>query len=168
MRPERRSGISNAVELGKVDAIIDNYASDRSCLIAILQDAQDEYGYLPEAVLKHIAEKFNAPLIQVFGVATFFKAFRLTPRGEHTVRVCLGTACHVRGAPSLLEEVERKLKVDVGGTTDDGMFTLETVNCLGCCALGPVTVIDDEYFGQMSSTKVGSLLRKYSKSGEGH
>lgn len=167
MRPERSSGISKTVELGKVDAIINNYGFDRSCLIAILQDAQDEYGYLPEAVLKHIAEKLKVPLIQIFGVATFFKAFRLTPRGEHTVRVCLGTACHVRGAPSLLEEVERRLKVDVGGTTDDGMFTLETVNCLGCCALGPVTVIDDEYFGQMSSTKVGSLLKKYAKAGDG-
>jgi len=155
------------VELERIDAIIDNYDPDGSSLIAILQDTQEEFGYLPQSVLKRIGERLGVPFVQVFGVATFFKSFRLSPRGEHLIRVCLGTACHVRGAPSLLEEIERRLDVKVGDTTEDREFTLETVNCLGCCALGPIAVIDDEYFGQMRATKVGSLLKKYAKAGDG-
>jgi NADH-quinone oxidoreductase E subunit len=159
--------IMESVGLEKVDTIIDNYESDKSSLIAILQDAQAEYGYLQKDVLKHVAAKLDIPLIQVFGVATFFKAFRLKPKGRYLVRVCLGTACHVRGAPSVLEETERKLNVKAGETTDDGLFTLETVNCLGCCALGPVAVVDDEYVGQMTATKVASLLKRYAKKSKG-
>lgn len=159
--------ISIKMELERTDAIIDSYDLDGSSLIAILQDAQGEFGYLPQSALKRIAERLNIPLIQVFGVATFFRAFRLTPRGEHIIRICLGTACHVKGAPSLLEEVQRELNVGVGGTTIDGMFTLESVNCLGCCALGPVAVVDDEHFRQMNAIKVASLLKRYSRSGEG-
>lgn len=155
------------VELERINAIIDDYDPDGSSLIAILQDAQEEFGYLPQSALKRVAERLGVPFIQVFGVATFFKSFRLTPRGEHLIRVCLGTACHVRGAPGLLEEIERRLDVKVGDTTNDDTFTLETVNCLGCCALGPVTVVDDEYFGQMSATRVVSLLRRYAKKDEG-
>jgi NADH-quinone oxidoreductase subunit E len=164
---EKSSEIMDSVEMGKVDTVINNYGSDKSSLIAILQDAQAEYGYLPQEVLRHVAERLGIPLIQVFGVATFFRAFRLKPKGRYLVRVCLGTACHVRGAPSVLEETERRLSVKAGGTTDDGLFTLETVNCLGCCALGPVTVVDDEYIGQMTATKVASLLKKYAKKSKG-
>jgi NADH-quinone oxidoreductase E subunit len=155
------------VGLEKVDAIISNYESDKSSLIAILQDVQAEYGYLPKEVLKHVAARLDIPLIQVFGVATFFKAFRLKPKGRYLVRVCLGTACHVRGAPSVLEETERKLNVKAGETTDDGLFTLETVNCLGCCALGPVVVVDDETVGQMTATKAASLLKRYTSESKG-
>lgn len=164
---ERTGEIVETVGLEKVDTIISNYESDKSSLIAILQDAQAEYGYLPKEVLKHVASRLGIPLIQVFGVATFFKAFRLKPKGRYLVRVCLGTACHVRGAPSVLEETERKLNVKAGETTDDGLFTLETVNCLGCCALGPVIVVDDETVGQMTATKVASLLKRYANKSKG-
>lgn len=164
----RKKKFENSIkaELERIDAIIDNYDPDGSSLIAVLQDAQEEFGYLPQSALKQIGERLGVPFIQVFGVATFFKSFRLTPRGEHLIRVCLGTACHVRGAPVLLEEIERRLNVKVGDTTEDRKFTLETVNCLGCCALGPIAVIDDEYFGHMRAIRVDSLLKKYAKTGD--
>jgi len=97
-------------------------------------------------------------LIQVYGVATFFKAFSLKPRGEHLIKICVGTACHVRGAQSVLDETKRQLGINVGETTEDMRFTLETVNCLGACALGPIMVIDDEYFGEMSPKKVKEII----------
>lgn len=164
---EKTGETKETLQLDKVDRIIKNYESDESSLIAILQDAQAEYGYLPKEVLKHVAAELDIPLIQVFGVATFFKSFRLKPKGRYLVRVCLGTACHVRGAPSVLEEAERKLKVKAGDTTSDGLFTLETVNCLGCCALGPVVVVNDETVGQMTATKVASLLKRYTRNNKG-
>lgn len=133
-------------------------------LISILHDVESEYNYLPRAALEHVADRLKLPLNQVFGVATFFRAFHLTPRGKHLVHVCLGTACHVRGAPRVLEEVERELSIKAGNTTKDLTFTLERVNCLGSCALGPIVVIDKKYFGHMSPTKTLSLLRKYKKS----
>jgi len=147
----------------KVKAIVDRYGGKHDSVIAILQDVQMEYHYLPEHALRAVASQLGLPLIQICGVATFFKAFSLKPRGEHTVTVCLGTACHVRGAPAVLDEVKRQLGIEPGNTTDDMSFTLETVNCLGACALGPILVVDDEYQGQMSSRKVKKILNKYKK-----
>lgn len=146
-----------------VARVIDDNQATPDNLIAILQDIQAEYRYLPEAALKQVAERLNLPLIQVYGVATFFKAFSLTPRGEHIVTVCLGTACHVRGGKSVLEEMERQLGIKNGQTTKDMKFTLEAVNCLGACALGPVVVVDDVYHGKMSSGKIKKLLTNYRK-----
>ena len=103
------------------------------------------------------------PLIDVLGVATFFRAFSLKPRGRHTCTVCLGTACHVRGGPKILDEFERRLGVKAGETTSDNMFTLETVACLGCCAIGPVVVVDKNYYAQVNIRKVGPILKKYQK-----
>jgi len=153
--------------LKKVDFVVDQYDCNRDSLISILQDVQAEYRYLPEEVIRRVAKRLDLPLIQVYGVATFFKAFSLKPRGEHLVRVCLGTACHVRGAPAVLDEVKRQLGVETGDTTKDMKFTLETVNCLGACALGPLLVIDDKYQGQMSPGKIKKALRDYNKSTEG-
>jgi len=147
----------------KVKAIVDRYGGKHDSVIAILQDVQSEYHYLPEHALRAVAGQLGLPLIQICGVATFFKAFSLKPRGEHTVTVCLGTACHVRGAPAVLDEAKRQLGIEPGNTTDDMRFTLETVNCLGACALGPILVVDDEYQGQMSSRKVKKILNKYKK-----
>jgi NADH:ubiquinone oxidoreductase subunit E len=147
----------------KVKAIVDRYGGKHDSVIAILQDVQLEYHYLPEHALRAVAGQLGLPLIQICGVATFFKAFSLKPRGEHTVTVCLGTACHVRGAPAVLDEVKRQLGIEPDDTTDDMRFTLETVNCLGACALGPILVVDDEYQGQMSSRKVKKILNKYKK-----
>jgi len=128
-------------------------------LLSILQDIQAECGYLPEEKLIETAETLDMPLIDVYGVATFYKSFSLTPRGRHQVKVCLGTACHVRGANRIVEEIERKLAIRPGETSEDGEFSLETVMCLGCCAIGPVVVIDGKYYGQVTPTKVESILR---------
>jgi NADH:ubiquinone oxidoreductase subunit E len=155
------------VDFKKVDTIVDEYGCNRDSLISILQDVQNEYHYLPEDMLRQVARRLELPLIQVYGVATFFKAFSLKPRGEHMVRVCLGTACHVRGAPAVLDEVKRRLGVEPGETTKDMQFTLETVNCLGACALGPLLVMDDKYQGQMSPGKIRKVLRDYKKDTEG-
>jgi NADH-quinone oxidoreductase subunit E len=147
----------------KVKTIVDKYGGSHDSVISILQDVQSEYHYLPEDALRAVASQLGLPLIQVCGVATFFKAFSLKPRGEHTVKVCLGTACHVRGAPVVLDEAKRQLGIAPGDTTDDMRFTLETVNCLGACALGPILVVDNEYQGQMSSDKVKKIINKYRK-----
>jgi len=144
----------------KVKAIVDKYDRNHDSVIAILQDVQSEYHYLPEHALRAVASQLGLPLIQICGVATFFKAFSLKPRGEHTVTVCLGTACHVRGAPAVLDEAKRQLSIEPGGTTEDMRFTLETVNCLGACALGPIMVIDGKYHGQMSPRKAKKVLKK--------
>ena len=144
-----------------IEAIIDKFQSDKGQLVSILQDVQAEYYYLPKDALEKVSQFLDIPLSQVYSVATFFRAFSLTPRGRHLIKVCLGTACHVRGAARVLEKVERDLGVSRGETTDDLKFTLETVNCVGCCALGPMVIINEEYFGQMKSHKVSSLLAGY-------
>jgi NADH-quinone oxidoreductase subunit E len=147
-----------------VDKILDSYNRDKSMLISILHDIEDTYNYLPKTALEQVADRLKLPMNQIYGVATFFKAFHLTPRGEHLIHVCLGTACHIRGGPQVLEAIERKLNIKAGETTKDLAFTLERVNCLGCCALGPVVVIDKKYFANMNPTKTLSLLKKYEKS----
>jgi len=145
----------------KVTAIVNRYGCSRDSLVSVLQDIQSKYRYLPEDALRAVAQQLDLPLIQVYGVATFFKAFSLKPRGKHMVSVCLGTACHVRDAPRVLDEVKRQLGIEPGETTEDMRFTLETVNCLGACALGPIVVIDGQYDGQMSPGKVKKTLKKY-------
>jgi len=147
--------------LEKVDEIVDRYNRDGSMLIGILQDIQQECQYLPKEVLFHLRDKLKVPLPRIYAMATFYKAFSLQPRGKHLVQVCLGTACHVRGAPKILEEIERKLNIQSGNTTKDLNFTLETVNCLGACALGPIMVIEGKYFGKMTSGKVEGILKTY-------
>lgn len=132
-----------------------------SCeLIEVLQDVQQEHNYLPEDVLKTVAKELAIPPIEVFRVANFYKAFTLKPRGKHLLTVCLGTACHVRGAPKFLDEVLGQLNVRPGETTADGKFTVETVNCLGACALGPIAVLDAKFYDHMSSAKLRALVQK--------
>ena len=145
-----------------LNAIIKNYDGKKEFLICILQDVQNAFEYLPRQALVHVSEKLDIPLIQVYGVATFFKTFSLIPRGGHTCTVCLGTACHVRGAEKVLDKIKRNLDIDVGETTKDMQFTLKTVNCLGACALGPMVIVDDDYHGHMSQSKVDEVLNKYS------
>lgn len=132
-----------------------------SCeLIEVLQDVQEEYNYLPEEVLRVVSDRLTVPLIEVFRVANFYKAFTLKPRGKHLLTVCLGTACHVRGAPKFLDEVLGQLKVGPSETTEDGEFTVETVNCLGACALGPVVVLDGKYYDHMTTQKLRNLIQQ--------
>jgi len=151
----------------EVLALVGKYGGNRDSLISILQDVQAEYRYLPEDALRAVAMQLNLQLIQVYAVATFFKAFSLKPRGEHMVSVCQGTACHVRGASAVLDEVKRRLGIEPGETTQDMRFTLETVNCLGACALGPIMVVDGDYHGQMSPAKVKKALKQQKRNPEG-
>jgi NADH-quinone oxidoreductase subunit E len=130
----------------------------RKDLISALQDLQLKYNYLPQDAVIQLAKDLDIPLIDVYGVATFYRAFSLEPRGKHIITVCLGTACHVRGAPRIVEEFERRLSIKSGQTTDDNLFTLETVNCVGACALGPIAIIDGEYYGHMTLKKVELIL----------
>ena len=146
---------------GKVESLIDSYADKKEQLIALLQDIQTEFNYLPRDVLVKVSQRLDIPLSQIFGVATFFRAFSLKPRGRHLVTVCLGTACHVKGGQRLVDKMERDYKVKSGDTTDDLRFTLETVNCLGCCALGPVVVVDGKYESQVNPDKLDRVLRSY-------
>jgi NADH-quinone oxidoreductase subunit E len=146
-----------------VNAILSKYKKDQSSIIAILQDIQEQEKYLPRDALEYVGQKLDIPLSKLYHLSTFYSAFSLEPRGKHLINVCLGTACHVRGASKLVDRLESALGISAGGTTDDLTFTLETVNCLGACALGPVLVIDGEYFGQMTPEKVEDLLQKYRK-----
>ncbi len=128
-------------------------------LLSSLQEIQREFGYLPEKSLREIAVKLDIPLIDVCSVATFYKSFSLKPRGRYHVKVCLGTACHVRGSNGILREVEKRLGISPGETSPDGKFSLETVMCLGCCAIGPVMVVNNKYYGQMTSVKIERILK---------
>jgi NADH-quinone oxidoreductase subunit E len=129
-------------------------------LIAVLEGIQSKYGYLPEEALREVAESTGRPLVDIYGVATFYRAFSLKPRGKHLVSVCLGTACHVRGGPAIAEEISHQLGIRAGETTLDREFTFETVNCLGACALGPVIVIDGHYFPKVRKSNVKEILEK--------
>ena len=146
-----------------IDRILEKYGYKDSAVIAILQDLQEEDNYLSENDLVYISENLPIPLTRVYSIATFYNAFSLTPRGKYPISVCLGTACHVRGAPMVLDRLRLELDIDVGGVTDDGLFSLETVNCLGACAMGPIVVVGKDYHGQMTPAKVGSSLKKYQK-----
>ena len=148
-----------------VAPIIEKYKGHRGGLISILEEIQGKFGYLPEDVLRVVADKTGRALVDIYGVATFYKAFRLTPRGKHLTSVCLGTACHVRGGPAVAEEFEKQLGVDAGGgTTEDKEVTLETVRCLGACALGPIVVVDGHYFANVNTIQVEQIIAK-TKSG---
>jgi NADH-quinone oxidoreductase subunit E len=147
----------------RIDEIIDSYGGSRESMITVLQDANKAFNYLPEPVLHRIATRLDVPYAEVYGAASFYKAFSLEPRGKHIVQVCMGTACHVRGAQRILEEFERRLDIPAGATTKDDLFTLETVNCLGACALGPIVAIDGDFHGSMTASKVPRLLDTYAE-----
>jgi NADH-quinone oxidoreductase subunit E len=144
-----------------VKSILAKYQRNRGMLVSILQDIQAEYNYLPKESLVKVSKDLDIPLSQVYSVATFFKAFSLTPRGRHLINVCLGTACHVRGAVRIMEEIERDLSIKEGETTKDLKYTLERVNCVGACALGPIVIVDGEPVGDMATNKVKPLLDSY-------
>lgn len=145
----------------RVDKILDKYQRHEGFLVSILQDVQAVFNYLPREALERVSQGVGVPLTQVYSVATFFKAFSLKPRGRHLINVCLGTACHVRGGARVLDKVELELGIKSSETTADDRFTLETVNCVGACALGPMVIIDGQYSGEMTTDKVRPLLEKY-------
>jgi NADH-quinone oxidoreductase subunit E len=145
----------------KLDRIIENFNKSRGSLIGLLQDVSESYGYLPKKVLEEISEKLNVPQSHLYSLTTFYTSFRLEPMGKHHCAICVGTACHVRGASGVVDAIERELDIKAGETTKDGKFTVETVNCLGACALGPLVVIDNDYHGKLDQRKAVKLLKKY-------
>lgn len=153
------------MELTQLDEIIEKYRYDESGIIGILHEIQEKERYLPENALRYVCEKLDIPASQIYHLATFFKAFSLVPRGKHNITVCLGTACHVRGGQKIVENLERELKIKAGETTKDKLITLETVNCLGCCAIGPIVVVNGEYHGEMGSQKALKLVEELRKEG---
>jgi NADH-quinone oxidoreductase subunit E len=148
----------NKSDLSLLDGVLEKYASVKGSLITILQQAQEIYGYLPTDVIYYIAEKTNSTPAKVMGVATFYTQFRLQPIGKYLIMLCQGTACHVNGSAKILKTIEEELAIKDGETTQDGLFTLKTVACLGCCSLSPVMMINEETYGSLDSKKVISIL----------
>lgn len=144
-------------ELAEIDEIAGKYGGDRSALIQVLLEVQRENRWLPKDALKLVSQRLGVPLTQIYHIVTFYKAFSLMPKGRHSVSVCLGTACQVRGAPRLLDKVIETLKIKPGETSTDMRFSLDTVNCLGCCALGPVMVVDEEYHSKPSTKEIEQI-----------
>jgi NADH-quinone oxidoreductase subunit E len=144
--------------MAPLDRILEEYAGQKGAVIPILQHAQEAYGYLPKEILAQISKKNGIPLSRLIGVATFYAQFRLTRRGKHLIRVCDGTACHVRGATKCIETMEQALGVPAGGTSEDYMYTMEIVYCLGSCGLAPVAVVDDKVFGRLTPNSLVDQL----------
>ena len=151
------------IDLSQLDAVLERRKGEKGSLIPILQETQEAYGYLPRAALARIADQVGVPFSQVYGVATFYSQFYLTRRGRNVIKVCDGTACHVRGAPRNMSTVEKELGVQPGGTTEDYQFTYEVVYCLGACALGPVTVVNGNVKGRCSTERVHQLVEELRK-----
>jgi NADH:ubiquinone oxidoreductase subunit E len=153
------------LDLSKLDPILEKFRGQEGALIPVLQEAQAIYGYLPEGVLKAISQGLKISMSRVYGVVTFYSQFYTTKRGRHTVRVCRGTACHVRGGKGILKAVQEILGVGENETTPDYEFTFETVACLGACALSPVLLVDKKYYGKLTPAKVDRVLKQYSGGG---
>lgn len=154
------------MELAQLDKILDRRGPEPFDVMEALQDVQEEYGYLPEEAMLRVSESLEVPLIEVFRLANFYKSFSLEPRGRHLITVCLGTACHVQGAPRLVDQVLGQLKVEPGKTTADGAFTVETVNCIGACALAPVIIMDGQYHDHMTPRKFRTLVNRTRRADE--
>lgn len=145
----------------KIDRIINKYRGDAGSLIQVLLEIQSENRWLPQEVLEKVSEKLKVPLTRIQHIVTFYKAFSLVPRGRHEIHICMGTACHIRGSPRVLDTVQDLVGIRPGETDMDLRFSLETVNCLGCCAIGPVMVVDGKYHGKIAPTKTGDVLKNY-------
>jgi NADH-quinone oxidoreductase E subunit len=144
--------------------IFENYEpNDKSSLIPLLQEVQSVYGYLPESALQQVADFVGMPISRVYGVATFYNQFRLAPLGENIIRVCRGTACHVKNSANILRALENALNIKAGGTTRDRKFTIEVVNCIGACSIAPVLTVNDEYYGRITVKDISGIVKKYSK-----
>jgi len=153
--------MAEALDLSMLDSVFEKHRGEEGALIPVLQEAQGIYGYLSQEVLATIAKRLHIPLSRVFGVVTFYAQFYTTPRGRYTVRVCRGTACHVRGGKNVLKAVQQALGIGEGETTPDFKFTFETVACLGACALSPVLLVNKNYYGKLTPAKVEKVLKQY-------
>lgn len=150
-----------------IEEILSRFPANPEAVIPILQDLQSSLRYIPEEGVTLIAERLNIPVAKVYSIATFYNAFSLKPKGKHLIHVCLGTACHVKGANDLLEKFKRELEIEEGETSSDGEFTLEPVRCIGCCSLAPVIRVDEETFGTLKQERIPSILEKYRTKSEG-
>ena len=150
-----------AMDTDRIDQIIDKHQGEASSLIQVLLEIQSEHHWLPKEALERVSEKLQVPLTRIQHIATFYKAFSLVPKGRHEIHICMGTACHVRGAPRILDTVQDLIGIKSGETDLDLKFSLETVNCLGCCALGPVMEVDGKYHGKMTPAETGDVLKSY-------
>ena len=159
--PEKEEIKLSSEDLQKVRKIISNYNEKEGTLVPIMQDINKEYRCLPSEVLRYIAEELGYPLSQIYQLATFYNAFSLVPKGDNIIRVCLGTGCYVKGGARILRTFEKELNIKVDETTKDRKFSLETVNCLGCCGQSPVTMINEDIYGYMRQNKVIEILRRY-------
>ncbi len=157
-----RAGSSPAeVDFMELDNIIEQYQNDQENLIMILQAIQRRYNYLPKPALTYLSAKIRIPLSRIYGVATFYSTFSLEPRGRNIISICLGTACHVRGANRIMDQIQDCLHVSDGKTTEDGRYTLESVRCIGCCSLGPVVKINEDMHGRIATDAVKAVLDQY-------
>ena len=152
------------MDVMKIESILSKLPQPKGNLIAILHEIQNQYNYLPEEELRYVSKKTGVALSQVYSIATFYNRFSLKPKGKHQICVCLGTACHVRGAGKVLERIEDTLHVKNGETTEDGQFTLESVRCIGCCSLGPVVKINEDVYGRIASEDLTQILDHYGES----
>ena len=157
---DAKKDLSMKMILKKLTNLLKHMGKKPHHLIPVMQAINEEYKYLPKNILKYVAQELEIPFSQVYHVATFYTSFSLKPRGKHTLKVCMGTACHVRGSPRVFDEIKRHLKIEPGETTEDGLFTLETVNCLGACAIGPVVVIDNKYY-MVKPGEFAGILKKF-------
>lgn len=148
-------------KMTKLDEIIANHKGQQGSLMPILHETQELFGYLPEEAQKKISKELNIPMAEIYGVATFYSRFTLKPRGEHTIGVCLGTACYVKNAQLVFERIQKELNVEPGETTDDNKFTLTATRCLGCCGLAPVMMIDEDVYGKLVPDDIPEILKKY-------
>ena len=150
----------------KLDKVINKHEGKPGAIISVLEDIQETQGYLPKEILEQVSEKMKVPLSQLFSMATFYSAFSLKPRGKHTLYVCLGTACHVRGGARIIKGVSKQLGIKPGDTTEDRNFTLETLRCIGCCSLAPVIKVDnDDVYGYNTVDKIHGIVDKYKEEG---
>ena len=157
------------VSVEEVARIIEAYPADRRFALAAMQDMQNEFNYVPEEGLEMLAEHLGCPIAQLFAMATFYKALSLTPKGKHIIKICNGTACHIRGAMNLVTGVKRELNIEPGETTEDGQFSVEIVNCVGSCALAPVMLVDGVYHNKLRVEQVPGIIESYrAKDGEQH
>ena len=159
--PERDEIDISVEDIEIMNNVIKDFEISERSLVPILQKANDTYNYLPEPVMKYVADQLNLPLSAVYRIATFYNAFSLEPRGKHLITICLGTACHVKGAERIMRTFESELGIQRGGTTQDMMFSLESVRCIGCCGLAPVLKVGEDIHGHMAKNKVPEMLRNY-------
>jgi NADH:ubiquinone oxidoreductase subunit E len=155
------------MDFNQIEQVLQKYEYRHADIISIMQDVQGLENYIPEAAIRYISEKMEINLARVYDIATFYKTFSLMPRGRHIIKVCCGTACHLGGTPQNIDQIKRTLDIEDGETTDDRMFSMETVNCLGACALAPVVVVGEDYYDSVNAGKVEKILSSYHSTEEG-